>query len=73
LYGAINSFHVNQTGDLDIAIRYVRQDWFEIGLLISGITIAFCIFYLFYDWPRLGLSKKISWTIIGKNDKRVEK
>ena len=73
LYGAINSFHVNQTGELDIAIRYVRQDWFEIGLLISGITIAFCIFYLFYDWPRLGLSKKIRWKTKGKNHKKVER
>ena len=70
LYGAINSFHVNQTGDLDVVLRYVRQDWFEIGLLISGITIALCIFYLFYDWTRHGLSKKIPWKITRNKDRR---
>jgi len=58
LYGAINSFHLNQTGDLDIVIRYIRQDWFEVGLVISGVTIAFCISYLLYDWIRNRLTKK---------------
>ena len=36
MHGAINSFDVNQTGDLDITIRYTQQNGYEIGLIISG-------------------------------------
>ena len=57
LYGAINSFQIDQSGDLDIEIRYLRQDWFEIGLVISAVTFSFCIFYLFYDWIMNKLKK----------------
>jgi len=73
LYGAINSFHVNKTGDIDIVIRYVRQDWFEVGLVISGVTIAFCIFYLFYDWIRNRISKKIQHKSIGNDERRLDR
>jgi hypothetical protein len=59
LYGAINAFQIDQSGDLEIKIRYSRQDWFEIGLMISIVTLSFCIFYLFYDWRRNKLTKKL--------------
>ncbi|MEM4625389.1 MAG: hypothetical protein QXJ28_01305 [Candidatus Pacearchaeota archaeon] len=53
LYGVINGFWINTTGEnLEIVIRYTPQDWFEMGLVISGITFAFCIFYLIYDWRK---------------------
>jgi len=40
----INGFWINQTGDLEIVIRYKPQDRFEIGLVISGSTFVLCIF-----------------------------
>ncbi|MEM5791675.1 MAG: hypothetical protein QXX96_02595 [Candidatus Aenigmatarchaeota archaeon] len=65
LYGVINGFWINTTGEnLEIVIRYTPQDWFEMGLVISGITFAFCIFYLIYDWRK---SKGDIWA------KRLEK
>jgi len=33
-------------------IRYKPQDWFEMGLGISGITFISCVFYLFYEWRK---------------------
>jgi len=60
LYGVINGFYINETGNLKIIIRYKPQDWFEIGLAISGITFLSCIAYLFYDWRR---NKGDKWAI----------
>jgi hypothetical protein len=58
MYGAINGFQINQTGNLDIVLRYTRQDWYETGLIIAAITFAFCMFYIFYEWRR---SKGDKW------------
>ncbi|MBO3799270.1 MAG: hypothetical protein QW491_10860 [Thermoproteota archaeon] len=53
LYGIINGFPINATGEnVEIVIRYIPQDWFEIGLAVSGLAFTFCILYLFYDWRR---------------------
>jgi hypothetical protein len=53
LYGVINGFWINTTGEnLQIVIRYTSQDWFEIGLIISGLAFVFCLFYIFYDWKK---------------------
>ncbi|WP_216698819.1 carbohydrate binding domain-containing protein [Methanotorris formicicus] len=67
LYGVINGFYINETGDLKIIIRYKPQDWFEIGLAISGITFLLCVTYLIYDWRRekgdkwvINLNKKLN-------------
>ncbi len=49
LYGVINGFWINQTGKLNITIRYKPQDWFDIGLIISLTTFALCIIYLIYE------------------------
>ena len=60
LYGMLNAFQINETGNLEIEIRYARQDWFNIGLAVSGVTLSFCIFWLLYDWRRNKLKKRIS-------------
>ncbi|WP_050002515.1 glycosyltransferase family protein [Thermococcus eurythermalis] len=52
VYGVINGFWINQTGDLEIVLRYTPQDWFERGLIISLTTFVLSIFYIFYDWRR---------------------
>ncbi len=60
VYGVINGFWINETGNLTIIIRYVPQDWFELGLRISSITFALCVLYLFYDWRK---SKSDWWAL----------
>jgi len=52
VYGVINGFWINQTGNLEIVLRYTPQDWFERGLIISLTTFILSILYLFYDWRR---------------------
>ncbi|WP_297495456.1 carbohydrate binding domain-containing protein, partial [Thermococcus sp.] len=52
VYGVINGFWINQTGNLEIVLRYTPQNWFERGLIISLTTFILSILYLFYDWRR---------------------
>jgi len=52
VYGVINGFWINATGNLTIVIRYAPQEWFELGLRISATTFALCILYLVWDWRR---------------------
>jgi hypothetical protein len=52
LYNVINGFWVNETGNLKIVIKYKSQDWLEIGLIISSLTLITTLLYLFYDWRR---------------------
>jgi hypothetical protein len=63
LYGAFNSFEIKQTGDLDVVLKFAPQYWYEVGIVISGITIAFCIFYIIYDWRKNKERKSSSSTI----------
>jgi hypothetical protein len=60
LYSVINGFWIDETGDLEIEIRYKPQEWFVLGLWISGMTFIFCIGFLFYDWRR---GKGGKWTL----------
>lgn len=52
LYSVINGFWIDETGNLEIEIRYKPQEWFEMGLWVSVTTFIGCIGYLFYDWRR---------------------
>lgn len=52
VYGVINGFWISETGNLTIVIRYVLQDWFELGLKISIATFALSVFYVVWDWRR---------------------
>ena len=52
LYGAINAFPIKQAGNLNIVLSFAPQYWYQVGLVISGITFVFCIFYIVYDWRR---------------------
>jgi hypothetical protein len=56
----LNGFQINENGNLEVVIKYSRQDWFEIGLVISAATVIFCIFWMFYDWRRNKLKKRVS-------------
>ncbi|WP_456237159.1 hypothetical protein [Archaeoglobus neptunius] len=66
LYSVINGFWINETGNLEIVIRY-KPHWFEIGLLISATTFIGCITYLFYDWRR---EKGDGWALKVQNSDR---
>ena len=61
VYGVINGFWINATGNLTIVIRYVPQDWFELGLKISATTFALCVFYLIWDWRRGRGDRWVLW------------
>lgn len=50
LYGMINAFWINTTGELELMISYKPQDWFKKGLVVSQITFFVCVIYVFYDW-----------------------
>jgi hypothetical protein len=52
MYGTINSFHIEETGDFDVVLAFVPQERYHIGLLISGVTFVFSISYIIYDWRR---------------------
>ena len=52
LYSAFNGFQINQTGNLDVVVSFSPQYWHQVGLVISAVTFAFCIFYIIYDWRR---------------------
>jgi hypothetical protein len=60
LYRTINSFQIKQTGDLDIAITFIPQQWYYVGFVVSGLTFAFCVFYIIYDWRRDGAVRSAS-------------
>ena len=75
LYSVINGFWIDQTGDLEIIIRYKPQDWFELGLSISATTFLGCTGYLIYDWGRgrgapwaVGLRNRLMKPIIKLQD-----
>jgi hypothetical protein len=46
IYSAINSFEINDTGNLDITIEYKPQEWFYYGSYISIFTVIISICYL---------------------------
>lgn len=46
LYDSINSFSIDHAGELDLVIENARQDWFNIGLTISGISLIVCLYVI---------------------------
>lgn len=52
LYGVVNGFWINQTGQLDIIIEYEPQKWFFIGSVVSAATLVACLAYLGYDYSK---------------------
>ena len=60
LYGTINGFYVKDTGDLEIDIEYVPQKWYDIGLIISFLTIAISILYILIG-SKIG--EKVKWVL----------
>jgi len=67
LYSVINGFWINETGNLEIIIRYTPQDWFErLNNLCYNLHRLHS--YPFYDWRR---EKGDGWAL--RVQKKVEK
>ncbi|NHN46539.1 hypothetical protein G9464_02865 [Halostella sp. JP-L12] len=49
LFSAVNGFHINETGEHTVIIRYRPQRWFYQGIIISAIALVTCIGYLVYN------------------------
>lgn len=43
IYGSINGFWINESGKLDIEVRYTPQDGYDLGLLVSAVALVGCI------------------------------
>jgi hypothetical protein len=53
LYGVINGFWIDKTGEFTLVIEYEPQEWFNISIIISAITFACVILYLAYRYLKL--------------------
>lgn len=49
LFGLVNGFNIEDTGQLDIRIYYKLQDYFNLGYLLSTITTTVVVAYVFYN------------------------
>lgn len=46
IYGGINGFIINETGNLEILISHKPQEMFNFGLMISWLTFLGCAFWM---------------------------
>jgi len=53
LYGLINGFWINETGELDIELNYKPQEWFNYSFTISVFTFIICFIVFVYDYKKL--------------------
>jgi len=49
LFSVLNGFWINKTGTIEIILKYQPQRWFEIGMMISLLTLLVCIGFSTYD------------------------
>jgi len=66
LYGVINGFWINRTGQLSVTIEYEPQRWFYYGATISVGAFLACIAYSVWPWVRK------RWKIVEFIKKRVK-
>ena len=71
LYSTINGFPIDRKGSFDLTISYVPQSWFSMGLVISLLTLLFCISVLLYMWKGKELPATESVRKAGKNGAAV--
>ena len=46
LYGVINGYYINRTGNFTVIIEFKPQDWLEIGLGITALSITASLVFL---------------------------
>ena len=71
VYGMLNGFYIEKTGNFSIIIEYEPQQWFNIGASITGISIAGSIgYFIWVDRKKWGdrFNK-----LIKRNEKIVKK
>jgi len=70
LYGMVNGFWINRTGQLEITIEYEPQRWFFYGSIISATTFLACITHLTYSYTKdKTILKRIKTTLKRKKPK----
>ncbi len=52
LYGQMNGYWIDETGELDITMRYASQDSFEMGMGISILTVILGSIYVLKRWDK---------------------
>lgn len=63
MYATINGYRVDQTGDFEFVLEYQPQRFFQYGLVLTLMTLLFCLLFLLYAWKaRPGTLKKVSAT-----------
>ncbi len=68
-------YGLNPDGSINIQVvlYFKLQSYFYLGLIISGLTLIVCLFYLFYNWRRNRAYFKV-WNIkFNELDKKQEK
>jgi hypothetical protein len=50
MYATINGYRVNKTGDFDLVLQYQPQQFYWYGLVLTLMTLIFCIAVLLYTW-----------------------
>ena len=66
LYNVITGFPINNQGSFELTIRYAPQRRFVQGVVISLITFALCLAYLFMVLTAAALKKKRIGSLSGK-------
>lgn len=60
MYATINGYPIDRTGDFELTVRYLPQDWFRAGFAITILTLLACALYLVYDWklPKAAMRRR---------------
>lgn len=52
LYGLVNGYWIEETGEYAVTLRYRPLEWFYQGAVVSGLTLVALLGYLAYDRRR---------------------
>jgi hypothetical protein len=69
LYGVVNGFYVNKTGNYTLVIEYQPQDWFIQGLTISIFTLVMIGAITLFLYKKIGLGN--SYTLVTRIKKYI--
>ena len=52
LYSVVNGFWIEDTGELEITVKYKPQTWFYYGAAVSSLSLLLFLAYIMWDWRR---------------------
>jgi hypothetical protein len=59
--GFANAWYINKTGSYAITLIYWPQVWYDVGIIISALTVTSSLLYLFLLYLKKGMNEK--WLI----------